>query len=304
MTLLLYNKPLLRVLVFLAGVGVALAAWHYTALSLAKLGPGGVRDALAISAFLVAGWLMLIMAEVVDNHYVRAFAALCTGLGGYVSFKWMFLIDGPKLAEVANSARSQQIIYWGFWGAMGCALVILLLVVARLVVHRVTYGRGLIRPEAAEKVLAVKSTPEAASGSTPALEQELPAIPQDLSMPVSAPATGAESAAASAPVPAPARLPGPVSKLTGIGGMHLGLVYELTPGEHSIGRQDSKLLLSDDPQVSRRHALLSVKDGGLATLVDAGSTNGTYVNNQRVDSMELAPGDVVRIGTTQFKVEA
>ena len=303
MTLLLYNKPLLRILAFLAGVGVALAAWNYTSLSLAKLGPGGVRDALAIIAFLVAGWLMLVVAEVVDNHYVRAFAALCTGLGGYVSFKWMFLIDGPKLSEVPGSAGSQQLIFWGFWGAMGCALAILVLVVARLAVHRATYGRGLIRPEAAEKVLAVNNAPATASGAhraSPAVEQELPPIPQELSIPPAGSASDTPATLAAAP----AREPGPVSKLTGIGGMHLGLVYELTPGEHSIGRQDSKLMLPDDPQVSRRHALLTVKDDGLTMLVDAGSTNGTYVNNQRVDSVELAPGDVVRIGTTQFKVEA
>jgi hypothetical protein len=297
MTLLLYNKPLLRTLAVLAGIGIGLAAWHYVALSFTKLGPGGIRDALAIISFLVAGWLMLVMAEVVDNHYVRAFAALCTGLGGYVSFKWIFLVDGPKLAELPASAQGMRFIFWGFWGAMGCAFAILVLVVARLIVHRATYGRGLIKPGTLDKLPAIGKP---ATAPAAPVEAELPPIPQDLAMPSASPVL-----ADTAPPPAaPLRQPGPVAKLTAIGGMYLGLAYELSPGDHAIGRQDAKLQLTDDPQVSRRHALLTIKDGGLATLVDAGSTNGTYVNNQRVDTCELAPGDVIRIGTTLFKVEA
>jgi hypothetical protein len=297
MTTLLYNKPLLRVLVVLAGLGVGLTAWHYTTLSFAKLGAGGVRDALAIISFLIAGWLMLVVAEVVDNHYVRAFAALCTALGGYVSYKWIFLVDGPKLAELPNSASGQRIIFWGFWGGMGCALLILVLVIARLIVHRVTYGRGLVKPAAAEKVIAAGKAPGAIVAEAQPAEPELPPIPQNLSMP-------AAGTAAATPATATARQPSPVTKLTGIGGMYLGTTYSLTPGEHTIGRQDALLLLSDDAQVSRRHATLTVQDGGLSTLADAGSTNGTFVNNQRIDSCELAPGDVIRIGTTLFKVEA
>jgi pSer/pThr/pTyr-binding forkhead associated (FHA) protein len=38
-------------------------------------------------------------------------------------------------------------------------------------------------------------------------------------------------------------------------------------------------------------------------LADLGSTNGTYVNGQRVLSATLKPGDLVRIGATTFRVE-
>src|SRR6266404_4470780 len=69
MVFVFYNKLLLRAFVFLTGALSAVCAWHYIALSAQKLGAGGVRDALAIISFLVAGWLVMLIAEVVDNHY-------------------------------------------------------------------------------------------------------------------------------------------------------------------------------------------------------------------------------------------
>ena len=52
-----------------------------------------------------------------------------------------------------------------------------------------------------------------------------------------------------------------------------------------IGRQDSDLLL-DDPQVSRRHAVVRAVDGELE-VEDLGSANGTFVNGARVDGPHL-----------------
>ena len=41
-------------------------------------------------------------------------------------------------------------------------------------------------------------------------------------------------------------------------------------------------------------------DGGTYTLRDVGSLNGTYVNRERIDDVQLAPGDEVQIG--KFKL--
>jgi pSer/pThr/pTyr-binding forkhead associated (FHA) protein len=38
------------------------------------------------------------------------------------------------------------------------------------------------------------------------------------------------------------------------------------------------------------------------TVEDSGSTNGTYVNDERVDSIELSPGDEVLVGRFHFVV--
>ena len=70
-------------------------------------------------------------------------------------------------------------------------------------------------------------------------------------------------------------------------------------GALDIGRDPSmQLSLADDTQASRRHARISLQNGQ-AVVEDLGSTNGTYVNDQPVQSPRaLAPGDRVRIGLT------
>jgi pSer/pThr/pTyr-binding forkhead associated (FHA) protein len=69
-----------------------------------------------------------------------------------------------------------------------------------------------------------------------------------------------------------------------------------------LGRQTADLVI-EDPQVSRRHAL--VRPAGDALEVeDLGSRNGTWVNGARVSgTARLAPGDRVRLGESTFEVE-
>lgn len=71
--------------------------------------------------------------------------------------------------------------------------------------------------------------------------------------------------------------------------------YELQMGANVIGRgQDADLRLPDTG-VSRRHAEVRF-DGHSAVLHDMGSTNGTTVNGQQVQSWQLQHGDVIRLG--------
>uniref|UniRef100_UPI0034D98250 FHA domain-containing protein n=1 Tax=Armatimonas sp. TaxID=1872638 RepID=UPI0034D98250 len=53
---------------------------------------------------------------------------------------------------------------------------------------------------------------------------------------------------------------------------------------------------------SRRHAQLVSENGGVA-LEDLGSTNGTFVNGQRITRVALALGDQIVIGTSTLRVE-
>jgi len=129
-----------------------------------------------------------------------------------------------------------------------------------------------------------------------------PAEPALEPIPISLPKDDAPPAPVQAAAPAPS--PAPVSVLTGISGVYLGSRFELKPGGMSIGRQNSDIELANDSQVSRSHAQLKVADDGIVTISDSGSTNGTFVNDRRIDSCQLAPGDTVRIGTTLFKAEA
>jgi len=80
-----------------------------------------------------------------------------------------------------------------------------------------------------------------------------------------------------------------------------GRRLELASGD-VIGRGPSCEVRLDDPLVSRRHALISGRDGGIA-IEDLGSANGLYVNGGRCTGIEaLCAGDVVQLGGTIWRV--
>jgi pSer/pThr/pTyr-binding forkhead associated (FHA) protein/tRNA A-37 threonylcarbamoyl transferase component Bud32 len=61
--------------------------------------------------------------------------------------------------------------------------------------------------------------------------------------------------------------------------------------------------LGDDPELSRRHALVTRGADGALTIQDLGSANGTFVNDEPIDGPRtLRPGDVVRMGGTLLEV--
>ena len=83
-----------------------------------------------------------------------------------------------------------------------------------------------------------------------------------------------------------------------------GSSFELN-GATRIGRgAENAIRLDEDSTVSSRHAVLDSRSDGV-WVEDAGSTNGTFVNGARVTSARLLqPGDIVRIGHTDLRVEA
>ncbi len=78
-------------------------------------------------------------------------------------------------------------------------------------------------------------------------------------------------------------------------GPNAGTKYVLTEDRVRVGRHPDSEFFLDDVTVSRRHAELSRVGGGYV-VKDAGSLNGTYVNDERVESAELSAGDELRIG--------
>jgi hypothetical protein len=104
----------------------------------------------------------------------------------------------------------------------------------------------------------------------------------------------------------------PAAKLKVIRGRRLHWEFPLYEGVNVIGRGDdrpvdidvSALESPDKIWSSRRHAIVTLT-GGLMTIEDLGSMNGTFVNRRRVlpeQSQPLAVNDVVQVGTIQFKV--
>jgi hypothetical protein len=82
-----------------------------------------------------------------------------------------------------------------------------------------------------------------------------------------------------------------------------GRSYQFSEGTHVIGRGQDSAFRLPDTGVSRRHFEISW-DGHQATLTDLGSTNGTTVNGNPVQSWQLNDGDVIRVGHSSLVFRA
>jgi hypothetical protein len=70
----------------------------------------------------------------------------------------------------------------------------------------------------------------------------------------------------------------------------------------TIGREGSDINIAD-PEVSRRHATIR-SEGGAVAIEDLNSTNGTFVNGERITGTRvLSEGDEVRFGMTVWKLQ-
>jgi len=81
-----------------------------------------------------------------------------------------------------------------------------------------------------------------------------------------------------------------------LSGEDAGRIFPLSRSEHVIGRSDDADIRIDQRSVSHAHAKILVL-GARHLLVDLGSTNGTFLNEERVVAEGLLKGgDVIRIG--------
>ena len=75
-----------------------------------------------------------------------------------------------------------------------------------------------------------------------------------------------------------------------------GAAFTLEGDQMSIGRDSTNEIVINDAEISRRHARLTFQ-GGKYVLEDLGSTNGTFVNGQRLAGPRvLKAGEVVSFG--------
>jgi len=79
-------------------------------------------------------------------------------------------------------------------------------------------------------------------------------------------------------------------------------LFRITPGNiKTVGRAPRADFVVDAALVSRLHCRLSAGAGEIEA-VDLESTNGTYVNGQRVDRALLKEGDKLRVGAVELVV--
>ena len=84
-------------------------------------------------------------------------------------------------------------------------------------------------------------------------------------------------------------------------GPGLGARTPLTRDEYVIGRVPENDIVAERDSVSRRHARLLRSDTEGWCLEDLGSTNGSFVNDIRIQRQPLADGDQLRIGDVIYK---
>ena len=87
---------------------------------------------------------------------------------------------------------------------------------------------------------------------------------------------------------------GPALVVRSGGGM-AGQSFQPDQAKTLIGRSPECDVFLDDVTVSRRHAEL-VREGETFTIRDLGSLNGTFVNRNRIESVDLTADDEVQVG--------
>lgn len=148
----------------------------------------------------------------------------------------------------------------------------------------------------------------------PAPEYAPQASPTPAAPPMAAPVAAAAAAPAAAPGGRAAIAPGSQPRLKVMRGLKVGVEFPIYGDYNYIGRADDKPVDIDledqEPPdrvwCSRQHAVIHFDEAaGTITLEDLNSSNGTYVNRNRVypgEKKPLNPNDVVQIGTVHMKL--
>jgi pSer/pThr/pTyr-binding forkhead associated (FHA) protein len=85
-------------------------------------------------------------------------------------------------------------------------------------------------------------------------------------------------------------------------GPQRGELFTLAP-QTMIGTDPKSTVVLNDKFMSSQHAEINAENG-MWILRDKGSTNGTYVNNRRVDRHELVDNDFIKFGSAMLKFKS
>jgi hypothetical protein len=134
--------------------------------------------------------------------------------------------------------------------------------------------------------------PRPAAAGSGALHAAAGSIPPDATGMYSASALGSADLAHRSPRLVIERAPG----------HDAGMIYDLD-GDIVLGRGERAEIRLEDPFASSRHTRI-YEQGNIVVIEDLGSTNGTYLNEELLESARpLHPGDRVRIGDSEFTFE-
>ncbi len=81
-----------------------------------------------------------------------------------------------------------------------------------------------------------------------------------------------------------------------------GRSHELTAEKTTIGRLEDNTFTIGDPSVSSHHCEVLLR-GDTVIVRDLNSTNGTYINGERITEAPLKPGQILRLGQVELRLE-
>jgi pSer/pThr/pTyr-binding forkhead associated (FHA) protein len=81
-----------------------------------------------------------------------------------------------------------------------------------------------------------------------------------------------------------------------------GKSHELKVDRTTIGRMDDNNFQIAEPSVSSHHCELLLKDKDLV-VKDLNSTNGTFINGEKITEATLKPGQILRLGQVEMRLE-
>ena len=169
--------------------------------------------------------------------------------------------------------------------------------------HRIESGGVAVdvamAPDPRSDVGAAEDAPSAAAAARPDSEASV-ARRADLGTPSAGSVASSGDATSVFVVP---RADGPRATIREIRADRSSRTIELDGRALTIGRAPDNGLVLRDGRASRHHARIDARRGSLV-LTDLGSTNGSWVNDRRVESIALGQGDRLRIGTTTLVIES
>ena len=87
-----------------------------------------------------------------------------------------------------------------------------------------------------------------------------------------------------------------------LAGANVGTMFKIEQGEITLGRSGDATIRLQDEGVSRVHCRLEAGPTAVE-VVDLSSTNGTFVNDERVNRASLTSGDRLRVGRVELTIE-
>src|SRR5256885_6207159 len=81
-----------------------------------------------------------------------------------------------------------------------------------------------------------------------------------------------------------------------------GRTYELKTDKTTVGRVSDNAFEIPEASVSSHHAELTLRGNDLL-VKDLGSTNGTFINGEKIEEAVLKPGQILRVGMIEMRLE-